>query len=111
MSSPSSSGPSEPEFTPGVQPPGDQPGLHDPHDRTHSSGLRGEGAVAEEAPDKVCDLISASPMAPSLMLPRHSATMFSQAIPLATCSSTSATRIRVPRKVGCPWQIFGSLTM
>jgi hypothetical protein len=53
---------------------------------------------------------TASAMASSLMLPRHSSTMLFQAIPAATCSSTSATRIRVPRNVGCPWQIFGSAT-
>ena len=52
-----------------------------------------------------------SAIASSLMLPRHSSTMLCQAIPLATCSNTSATRIRVPRNVGCPWQIFGSATM
>jgi len=33
----------------------------------------------------------------------------SQAIPLATCSRTSATRIRVPLRAGCPRQILGSL--
>jgi len=54
---------------------------------------------------------TASAMAPALRLPRHSSMMLSQAMPLATCSSTSATRIRVPRKVGCPWQTFGSMMM
>jgi hypothetical protein len=43
--------------------------------------------------------------------PRHSSTMASQAMPLATCSRMSDTRIRVPRKVGSPWQISGSATM
>src|SRR5207249_2127781 len=53
---------------------------------------------------------TASAIASSLMLPRHSSTMLCQAMPLATCSSTSATRIRVPRNVGWPWQILGSVT-
>jgi hypothetical protein len=40
---------------------------------------------------------------PSLEIaPRHSSMIASQAIPLATCSKTSATRMRVPRNVGCP---------
>src|SRR5438552_2822165 len=54
---------------------------------------------------------TASEIAASLMLPRHSSTILCHAIPLATCSSTSATRIRVPRNVGCPWQTLGSVTM
>src|SRR6266508_4260542 len=33
----------------------------------------------------------------------------SQSIPLATNSSTSLTRIRVPRNVGLPWQTLGFL--
>ena len=35
-------------------------------------------------------------------LPRHSAVIASQDIPLATCFSTCVTMIRVPRKVGLP---------
>jgi hypothetical protein len=53
---------------------------------------------------------TASPIPARLMLLRHSSTMLYHAIPLPTRSSTSATKMRVPRKGGCPWQIFGSLT-
>jgi transcriptional regulator with XRE-family HTH domain len=55
--------------------------------------------------------LNASAMAPRLMLPRHSSTMASHARPEVTCSSTAATKMRVPRNVGCPWQIRGSLTI
>lgn len=50
-------------------------------------------------------------MASEDTVPRHSSTIVSQAMPAATCSKTSATRIRVPRNVGWPWQIVGSATM
>ena len=53
---------------------------------------------------------TASEMASWETAPRHSSTIVSQATPLATCSMTSATGIRVPRKVGWPWQIAGSQT-
>src|SRR2546422_1207343 len=43
-----------------------------------------------------------SAIAPFVMAPRHCSIMASQAIPLATCSSTSETKMRVPRKVGSP---------
>lgn len=49
---------------------------------------------------------TASAIASSVMLPRHSSMMLFHARPAAICSRTSATRIRVPRNVGCPWQIF-----
>jgi len=45
---------------------------------------------------------TASAIASVDTLPRHSSTTASQAMPLATCSSTCLTIIRVPRKVGCP---------
>src|SRR5215471_4184502 len=45
---------------------------------------------------------TASAMASWLILPRHSSMMVSHASPAATWSSTSATRMRVPRKVGLP---------
>src|SRR5262249_18710069 len=54
---------------------------------------------------------TASLMASKLTLLFHSSTIISHAIPLATCSSTSATNTRVPRNVGLPWQIRGSATM
>ena len=54
---------------------------------------------------------TASAIACLEITPRHSSTMVSQAMPLATCSRTSETRIRVPRKVGSPWQISGSHTI
>src|SRR5467141_3493463 len=43
---------------------------------------------------------TASAIASLDTLPRHSSTIVSQAIPLATCSSTCRTMIRVPQKVG-----------
>src|SRR5213592_1174023 len=54
---------------------------------------------------------TASAMASWVILPRHSSMMVSHAKPAATWSSTSATRMRVPRKVGFPWQMSGSATM
>src|SRR5262247_585450 len=45
---------------------------------------------------------TASAIASWVMLPRHSSMIVSHARPAATCSSTSATRIRVPRNVGFP---------
>jgi len=45
---------------------------------------------------------TASAMASLLMSPRQSSTITSQAVPLATCSRTSATRMRVPTNVGFP---------
>src|SRR5438132_10911975 len=45
---------------------------------------------------------TASPIASFVMLSFHSSMIVSQAIPLATCSRTSATNTRVPRKVGLP---------
>jgi hypothetical protein len=54
---------------------------------------------------------TASAIACLEITPRHSSIMASQAMPLATCSRTSDTRIRVPRNVGSPWQISGSATI
>jgi hypothetical protein len=54
---------------------------------------------------------TASPMASLLTSPRQSSTIASQAMPVATCSKTSATKMRVPTNVGLPWQIAGSATM
>ena len=45
---------------------------------------------------------TASAIASLVMLPRHSSAIASHAIPLATCSSTSDTRTRVPRNVSFP---------
>jgi hypothetical protein len=45
---------------------------------------------------------TASLMASKLTLSFHSSTIISHAIPLATCSSTSATNTREPRNVGLP---------
>src|SRR5215211_9268321 len=45
---------------------------------------------------------SASAIASSSIAPRQSTIIDSQLRPLATWSSTSATKMRVPRKVGCP---------
>src|SRR5436190_23976964 len=45
---------------------------------------------------------TASAMASGVILPRHSSIIVSHARPAATCSRTSATRMRVPRKVGLP---------
>ena len=47
------SGPREAEFALCVQPPGDQPGMHDPDDHAHSFDPGGEGAVAQEAPGEM----------------------------------------------------------
>src|SRR3990170_8189526 len=44
--------------------------------------------------------VTASDIASLVIAPRHSSIMASHAIPLATCSSTSATKIRVPLKTG-----------
>lgn len=54
---------------------------------------------------------TASAIASWEMLPRHSSMILSHASPSATCSSTSATKMRVPRNVGLPRQISGSDTM
>src|SRR5262249_941394 len=53
----------------------------------------------------------ASAIAGREMLPWHSAMISSQAIPAATNSRTSPTRIRVPRNVSLPWQTLGSAVM
>src|SRR5438874_1350683 len=53
----------------------------------------------------------ASAIAAFLMLPHHSSMIASQAMPLATWSSTSLTKIRVPRNVGLPWQMDEFTTM
>jgi hypothetical protein len=45
---------------------------------------------------------TASAMAAWLTAPRHCLSMAFHAMPWATCSSTSLTSTRVPRKVGCP---------
>ena len=54
---------------------------------------------------------TASAIASLGMLPRHSVTISSQSFPLATCFRTCSTMIRVPAKVGFPWQTSGSITM
>src|SRR5687767_10497032 len=54
---------------------------------------------------------TASAIASWVILPRHSSIIVSHARPAATWSSTSATRMRVPRKVGFPWQMSGSATI
>jgi len=53
---------------------------------------------------------TASAMASLQIAPRQFSMIASHTIPRATCSSTSLTRILVPRKVGWPWQISGSTT-
>ncbi len=53
----------------------------------------------------------ASAIASLLNAPCHSSIIASHAIPLSNCSSTSFTEIRVPLKMGAPWQIAGSETM
>jgi len=53
---------------------------------------------------------TASAMASLEIPPRHSWMIVSHAVPSATCSNTCDTRIRVPRNVGFPWQISGSVT-
>src|SRR5437016_3782309 len=45
---------------------------------------------------------TASAIASCVMLPCHSSIMVSQSSPRATWSRTSATKMRVPRNVGCP---------
>src|SRR6266404_4386003 len=50
-------------------------------------------------------------IASSFTFPSQSPMMVCQSSPLATCASTVLTRMRVPRKVGLPWQIRGSATM
>src|SRR6266700_1187040 len=45
---------------------------------------------------------AASAIASCVILPCHSSIMVSQSSPRATWSRTSATKIRVPRNVGCP---------
>src|SRR5207249_10281230 len=54
---------------------------------------------------------TASAMASRETLTRYCHMIVSQSIPAATCLSTWLTLIRVPRKVGWPWQISGSATM
>lgn len=53
---------------------------------------------------------TASAIASGDTAPRHSSTIVSHAIPRATWPRTSATRMRVPRKVGLPPQMAGSAT-
>ena len=53
---------------------------------------------------------TASAMASIETEPLHSSTIVSHAMPRATCPRTSATRIRVPRKVGLPPQMPESAT-
>jgi len=53
---------------------------------------------------------TASAIASRLIAPSYSAMICSHAMPSATISRTGSTMMRVPLKVGLPWQISGSVT-
>src|SRR5437763_5674353 len=77
--------------------------VHDEVDATTNSSACFKSACAAKC--------TASAMASCVILPCHSSIMVSQSSPRATCSRTSATKTRVPRNVGWPWQTFGSATI
>src|SRR3989304_6376835 len=54
---------------------------------------------------------TASVIASRLIAPSYSEMISSHVVPSATMSITCLTMIRVPLKVGLPWQISGSVTM